>query len=532
MLNFIKQANAKDIKVSASLIFMNKMTPEKAAQYLGSDGGTERGTITIAPKGTRKYATCVSCYTRYRLNSLMPVMKQFDTFDQEEITETTEEADSIRNATKSNHEKRCVYCLTTAIRYCGQHEVFFLGKDGQGTNKPCPICSFKIDSVEEMMSMPSSNAPVGMPSARFPRHVGLEIETGPINLSKKISGKTFLETMGSSLGGFAVHTHSDGSLERSDSGAGMEMTTPPVRGLEVTKYGRKIYNTVKTFGHSVENILAGAHVHVDARDLFVALAKRRGPDDKQYKLFRSYFDGCLRIAKRLVSKRRRTNSYCREPFGIRNMAEVAGFFVRRKNLFPDLGYCGIAIRAKTLEFRIWPSTNCLAYHLARVELSSKMVHTFVNTKEEDRPALINKLEEIIVQKNTDSWCEMVKNTFAISTVSMGSLRALFEKYMPTDHRVISATPTADRMLVTEEIPDPDDYRALREAISRTLRSMHPHIDLRESRAFADATLCHSYFTKGDTLIFCPDAGLGRAFYLDTETLEPVPAGSSPYRYRM
>jgi hypothetical protein len=78
----------------------------------------------------------------------------------------------------------------------------------------------------------------------------------------------------------------------------------------------------------------------------------------------------VNIARCFINKNRMINDYCSSPFGYRNK----GNSTKELKKIKEYSYPAIALRnLRTMEFRLYPSTNSVNFSLARIELSQKLV---------------------------------------------------------------------------------------------------------------------------------------------------------------
>jgi formylmethanofuran dehydrogenase subunit E len=205
-------------------------------------------------------------------------------------------------------------------------------------------------------------AQIGARTARFSlRTIGVEIETGA----------------GADDPGFQYDYErlfkrwgykEDGSL----SSGGMELVSPPLGGAEISKQIPGVYSLLQEWDVDMEDRHAGCHVHVDYQDvrefLFQQdLAGNEDPVDH----FVLWGTKMTNVVRRLVSSARAEhNQYCAADFGLRYAGE-SNITLDKK--VENTGYAAIAVRAKTVEFRIWEVTGSADTTLARVELCQKSV---------------------------------------------------------------------------------------------------------------------------------------------------------------
>jgi hypothetical protein len=327
----------------------------------------------------------------------------------------------------------------------------------------------------------------------------------------------------------------------------MEYVTPALLGEDVTGCLEAIYRELRIRKLSIEHILAGAHIHVDSRDIYrrfiqyynvmfrkMYLAKEQGArieiisrgrsdlETEYFAPFKEYFRKCLMVCRLFISERRRTNTYCRESFGIRNTQ--ASWLTSTE--YPGQNYCGIAIRTDTLEFRIWPSTNSLKNHIARAELSCKMVDFFAKAKVKDWQELAKRVPDgrkaIKSSANYSIAVLPWLKEIGVSDESIMELNKMADKYRNSKS---DKTPTTVRELIMKEIPDPETLDKLCEAVKKD----RTYVNRLQQHKTPEQVLAHPHTTFGDTMAWIPELGV----YFDLETYEAVPnVGSGGYRYRM
>lgn len=113
--------------------------------------------------------------------------------------------------------------------------------------------------------------------------------------------------------------------------------------------------------------------------------------------------GCIAVqaVRRMVSTPRRASSFCSDGFATRGY-EDKHIATHKMNKLARGSYPTIAFRARTFEFRVWPSTAHVERALARIELSQKMVDflmRLVKLKEKDAEKALDKF-----QKATQLFC--------------------------------------------------------------------------------------------------------------------------------
>jgi hypothetical protein len=160
----------------------------------------------------------------------------------------------------------------------------------------------------------------------------------------------------------------DGSL----NDGGMELVSPPLGGSEIATQIPGVYRLLRKWGVDMEDNSAGCHIHVDYRDVreFLFQQDLTG-NEKPSDCFVLWGNQMTNVVRRLVSRSRAEhNQYCNASFGLRYDGE--GNTTLHKKV-ENTGYAAVAVRAKTIEFRIWSVTDSADTTLARVELCQKSV---------------------------------------------------------------------------------------------------------------------------------------------------------------
>lgn len=251
---------------------------------------------------------------------------------------------SMRTATvDNNRDYWCSPCASENLNYCDDCDVWYRERD-------CPNCE-----EEDLTRSESNRIRRGVRTDRFTlRPVGLEIETGHGG-----SSRDFLAGLPDGWG-----VHADGSLHDD----AMELVSPPIAGNCIERDLRQIYRRCAKYDVSLQDNRAGFHVHVNARGIYGAIAYA-GPrsGDRRESRAMQWGEAAVYICRQFVSIARMSNAYCAGGFAIRG----CGHYSLKK--CPGHTYPTVAVRDSTIEFRLWPSTNNIEFHLARIELSQKLV---------------------------------------------------------------------------------------------------------------------------------------------------------------
>jgi Putative amidoligase enzyme len=220
----------------------------------------------------------------------------------------------------------------------------------------------------------------GDPNRRYSsRFVGVELETG--------SGARGLPFVREFLSKCKTWGYKEDCSLNDD---GMELVSPPVSGSVIAKEIRKVYKVLNKHGVDMEDEQAGSHIHVDFGDIYSLLEKNT--------LARNRFIPWGKALADVVCKlepSRAHNNYCSQGFGYREYCE------QKDNLkISNYGYCAVALRHKTVEFRIWSVTPDPELTLARVEFSQKVVDYLKNTVENRTAG-----ESYLVKEGFTCWSE-------------------------------------------------------------------------------------------------------------------------------
>ena len=210
------------------------------------------------------------------------------------------------------------------------------------------------------------------------RPVGMEIETG--DGGRKTSVYRWLNKNLPNWG--AV---SDGSLPS----GGYEYVSNPMTGNKIEENYTGFASAMIAQEVEVEHQRAGYHVHVNAKDLYQHIERLYSTDqskaDKAELMLQDWGKAMIPFLKELVAPWRRDNHYCNGTFGYRSTKGSYPRYLRRAQ---GSGYPALAIRMETLEFRLFPSTGNMEWHLTRAEVAQKAVDFIYNAiKLEDRAGL-------------------------------------------------------------------------------------------------------------------------------------------------
>jgi len=196
------------------------------------------------------------------------------------------------------------------------------------------------------------------------RPVGLEIETGKggrkIKLLKWL--KANLPTWGMT---------SDGSL----CDGAYEYVSSPMSGNLIEESYKGFAQAMLDRDVAVEQQRAGYHVHVNAQDIYQHIRglQEHGKDaqaDMCEDMMQQWGQAMVSFSRSLVAPWRRESHFCIGEFGYRSSK---GSYPRYLKKARGASYPPVAIREKTLEFRIFPSTANIDWHLGRVEFAQKSV---------------------------------------------------------------------------------------------------------------------------------------------------------------
>jgi hypothetical protein len=209
------------------------------------------------------------------------------------------------------------------------------------------------------------------------RPVGLEIETGAGG--NKVRVLRWLKAHQPKWG-----STSDGSL----CSGGWEYITSPMSGDAISSYYKEFASAMVEREVAVEHQKAGYHVHVNAKDIYAYIEKlqRQGETAKANTcedMLNAWGRSIVNLSKTLVAPWRRDAYFCSGNFGYRSSK---GDYPRHLNKITGSSYPTIAIRKPTLEFRVFPSTANIDWHLGRIEFAQKSVDLLFAAMQNDAQA--------------------------------------------------------------------------------------------------------------------------------------------------
>lgn len=224
---------------------------------------------------------------------------------------------------------------------------------------------------------------IGKPTDRFSeRPIGVEFETDFNGKSTKLKGLVLgtLPKWG---------CHSDGSI------SGDEYVTAPISGHHIEDEVTAFYHFCKELDVRMANPSVGMHVHVHSQDIWAEVqvdeARFLGNSVFNIGSFRSPMGANFTVqdaqdalicfgstladmCRLLVGAQRGKSGYCSAGFGVRDKGPRApGVSKLGTSSYPT-----IAVRNKTMEFRVWPGTDILEKALSRIELSQRAVDMAYN----------------------------------------------------------------------------------------------------------------------------------------------------------
>lgn len=252
----------------------------------------------------------------------------------------------------------CQRCANNHAAHCGECGNYY--SDDLGCD-----CESEREYDDDYDADPASAFQVGTDFSRFSeRVVGLELETGRRGNHRDFI-RAVVETQMTTWG-----AKSDGSLRD----GGYEFVSPPMSGNVIEHDYLQFVRIAKDHDVNLECKHAGYHVHVNAKDIYrhirvlYSSQETEAEADKREDIILSWGGIIEGVVQEYVSLNRRHNDYCNGDFGTRgcqqhdSLAKVGGS-----------NYPAVAVRDNTFEFRIFPSTYCMNWHLARIEFSQKSV---------------------------------------------------------------------------------------------------------------------------------------------------------------
>ena len=332
---------------------------------------------------------------------------------------------------------------------------------------PCGSCGHYYSSEEEADSccgsqfidtykrVDVSNVDRGTDFTRFlDRPVGIELETGEGGRLKKV-----YRWMEKNLPGWGCM--GDGSLPY----GGFEFVSNPTTGDHIESNYRNFAKALLKMGVEVDCQQAGYHVHVEATDIFNLVGKLHTEDEdraiKCEKIIKTWGNLVTNISRELVSPVRKNSHYCSGAFGARSSK---GRRTEKLKTMPTNGYPTIAIREETIEFRIFPSTANLDWHVARMEFAQKSLEYLYD--------LLQPRIKVSRIKNFSSELKSLKGMarincicteFNLSMDSRMALRGLHKYWNPEQYGMdaleprYKAEPVSDDAIVSEVpevVPEP------------------------------------------------------------------------------
>lgn len=227
-------------------------------------------------------------------------------------------------------------------------------------------------------------ARIGVKTESFTlRTVGVEIETG-----EGATDSAFASCFEDSYRHWGYK--GDGSLDE----GGMELVSPPLGGDTIISEIKGVYRMLNNYGVDMSSEAAGCHIHVDYRDVRTKLVdckenSKHDPGD----LFLEWGTLMTEMVRFLVPRDRAINRFCAGNFGTRCDYEVAPKIQEKVGY---TGYAAVAVRERTIEFRIWGVTSVPEITLARAEFSQKSVDflaKFVDTRGKELKKLRKRLRK-------------------------------------------------------------------------------------------------------------------------------------------
>ena len=261
------------------------------------------------------------------------------------------------------------------------------------------------------------------------RPVGLELETGAGGRKVKVLRwlKKNIPTWGCT---------SDGSL----ASGGWEYISSPMSGNIILESYKGFATAMIEREVAVESQRAGYHVHVNAKDIYAYILKLqqdgKGTEaDAAEDIMQKWGKAIIKFSQSLVAPWRREACYCNGEFGYRSSK---GEYPRHLRKARGSSYPVIAIRKPTLEFRVFPSTANIDWHLGRIEFAQKSVDLlFAAIQSADGAAKLQGLVEVLEGQHPDCKgavkVEFVCLTLNISAESQKALLKMHKFWTPSEY---------------------------------------------------------------------------------------------------
>ena len=293
----------------------------------------------------------------------------------------------------------CECCRDNYLFWCNRCEEYHRCDDG---------CEYRCEIDERNHSMTPR---IGAKTSRFTlRTIGIEIETGD----------------GADSSDFACafedqYQHwgykEDGSL----CDGGRELVSPPLGGDIIGTEFRGVYDLLLQRGVDMLNQSAGTHIHVDFQDIrdFIGEAAGRG-NENPLDAFVAWGNLITSMVRMMVEPRRATNGYCGRGFGSRCGESP----VPHSSKVMHKGYAAVAVRTRTIEFRIWSVTDKSEVSMARAEFSQKSVDflgRLVRATTAQRTALMTRMQKALLHLRLGSLTPL-KRLFSLSAECCNTLQ--------------------------------------------------------------------------------------------------------------
>lgn len=321
-------------------------------------------------------------------------------------------------------------------------------RDGAVTKKVCMVCAnskgFRCEGchvfyVTEIQADnccgdrqhheyrdPKMDFKKGTDFARFSeRPVGMEIETGQGGRTTKV-----LRWLNKNLPEWGMM--GDGSLCE----GGYEYVSCPMTGNVIEDSYRGFARAMMDREVTVEHQRAGYHVHVNAKDIYDYIGKLQNDGksreaDACEDMMQKWGTLMIALSSEMVAPWRRQSCFCQGAFGYR---ASKGGYPRQLKKARGVSYPPVAIRQNTLEFRIFPSTANIDWHLARTEMAQKSVDFLFNAmKNPDEKVQMERFFQAMSEQRGLVKVDLMCCFLDISEPSRRSLQKMHKTWTPAEY---------------------------------------------------------------------------------------------------
>jgi len=312
----------------------------------------------------------------------------------------------------------CMACASAAGTRCEGCSAFYT--DATQADSCCG------DRMHYEYRDPKFDIQMGTDFSRFSkRPVGLEIETGQNGRKTRV-----LRYLNRNLPTWGMM--SDGSLCE----GGYEYVSSPMTGNLIEDSYKGFIKAMEEADVTVEHPRAGYHVHVNAKDIYGFIENLRSESktaqaDTCEDIMQRWGKVMIGLSQSIVAPWRRNSNFCQGNFGYRSSKGQHPSCLRKAS---GSSYPPVAIRQHTLEFRIFPSTANVEWHLARIEFAQKSVDLLWEAMQDTAAAekltrMFRAMEGLAGQAKMDYLCL----DLGLSEDSKRAIQKMHKHWTPTEY---------------------------------------------------------------------------------------------------